>query len=263
MKILSWNVNGIRAVMKKGFFDFLNKENPDILCLQEIKIGNKMREKEGFNEDMFSGYKTFWNGAERPGYSGTAVLIKIHFLQKTGQSEDLSVCSGLGVEDYDIEGRTQIIEFNSFYLVNGYFPNANHELSRLDFKIGYNDLLLNTVKKLEKKKPVIITGDYNVAHKEIDLARPKENIGNPGFTFEERGWMTKFLNNGFIDTFRYLYPNKVEYSWWSYRAGARPKNIGWRIDYFCVSDKMLKLVKDSFILTNVKGSDHCPVGIEL
>lgn len=257
MKILSWNVNGIRAVLKKGFLDFLKNEKPDILCLQEIKIAEIARAKEDFD---FSGYREYWNSAQRPGYSGTAVLVK----------KDPTIAlpfarggdNGFGIKKFDNEGRVQTLEFENFYLVNGYFPNANHELSRLDFKIKFNEELLKHVKKLEKFKPVIIGGDFNVAHQEIDLARPKDNIGNPGFTYEERDWMTNFLKSGFTDTFRYFHPRKQEYSWWSYRFSARAKNIGWRIDYFCASKKLIKKIKRAFILNKVYGSDHCPVGIE-
>ena len=169
----------------------------------------------------------------------------------------------MGVEKFDKEGRTQTLEFDKFYLVNTYFPNANHELSRLKFKIDFNSALLKYLKKLEKLKPVIITGDFNVAHEEIDLARPKDNVGNPGFTDEERQWMTKFLENGFIDTFRHQHPENQEYTWWSYRFNARVKNIGWRIDYFCASAKFIKNIKNAHILNKVMGSDHCPIVIEL
>lgn len=258
MKILSWNINGIRAVIKKGFLDFLKIEKPDILCLQEIKICEKARQKENFTNDMFPGYKIFYNSAKRPGYSGTAVLIR-----EFKNLKAYKIKNGMGVDKFDDEGRTQIIEAKNFYLINNYFPNANHELSRLNYKLEFNNALLKKAKSLEKKLPVIITGDFNVAHMEIDLARPKENVGNPGFTFEERDWMTRFLEKGFIDTFRYKHPKKQEYSWWSYRAGARPKNIGWRIDYFCVSAKMINQIEKSFIQTNILGSDHCPVGIQL
>jgi len=268
MKILSWNVNGIRAVLKKGFLDFLEKEKPDILCLQEIKICEKAREKDGFREDMFPGYKVFWNSAERPGYSGTATLVasrkfKVLASQAYRSGESLKVNNGLDVFRFDVEGRTQIIEFEDFYLLNNYYPNANGELSRLPYKLAFNRELLEKVNKLKKKKPVIITGDYNVAHEEIDLARPRENIGSPGFTHEERRAMTEFLNAGFIDTYRYFHSNSREYTWWSYRAGARPKDIGWRIDYFCVSANMITQIQKAFILKKVMGSDHCPVGIEI
>jgi len=264
MEILSWNVNGLRAVVRKGFLDFLKRAKPDILCLQEIKISDVAREKEEFD---FSGFKEYWHPAERPGYSGTAILVK--------EGVTAEILPYLG---WDNEGRVQVLDCNSFYLANVYFPNANHELSRLDFKLKFNDKLLKYLKKLEdppagfpqrssgqagQGKPLIIAGDFNVAHEEIDLARPKDNIGNPGFTDEERAWMTEFLNSGFVDTFRYFHKNKVQYSWWSYRSSVRARNIGWRIDYFCVSAKIIKHIKKAFILEKIKGSDHCPVGVEV
>lgn len=253
MKIISWNVNGIRAVVKKGFLDFLKKIQPDILLLQEIKINDLARAKEKFD---FKNYLEFWHPAERPGYSGTATLVRKGL-------PDIRVKNGLGKTAFDREGRAQTIELEKFYLLNAYFPNANHELSRLGFKLDFNDHLLRYVKTLEKKKPVILGGDFNVAHEEIDLARPKDNVGNPGFTDEERGWMTKFLNSGLIDTYRYINKNKIQYSWWGYRFNLRARNIGWRIDYFCVSKKLERSVKDAFILDKIMGSDHCPVGVEI
>jgi exodeoxyribonuclease-3 len=247
MKLLSWNVNGIRAVLKKSFIDFLSAEKPDIIGLQEIKISSEARVKEELD---FSGYQEFWNSAKRPGYSGTAILVK----------NGIKVFNEIKFPS-DIEGRAQILEFDKFYYANIYFPNANHELSRLGFKLDFNCRLLRFLKSLEKNKPLIIAGDYNVAHEEIDLARPKENIGNAGFTPVERRWMSDFLASGFADTFRVLNPRKIQYSWWSFRAGARVRNIGWRIDYFCVSVKMIKKVKSSFILDKINGSDHAPIGI--
>lgn len=249
MKLISWNVNGIRAVIKKGFLDFLKKEKPDVLGLQEIKINDEARLKEGFD---FGDYEEYWNSAERPGYSGTVILVR----------------NGLSLEylkklDWDNEGRIQVLEFNKFYFINVYFPNANHELSRLNFKLDFNDKLLKYIKKLERKKPIVICGDFNVAHEEIDLARPKDNVGNPGFTNEERKWASKFIKEGFIDVFRKMHGNKIQYSWWSYKFNARIRNIGWRIDYFFVSDKIFKYVKKAYILDKIMGSDHCPVGIEL
>jgi exodeoxyribonuclease III len=253
MKIISWNVNGIRAVVKKGFSDFLTKVKPDILLLQEIKIDHVARAKVQFD---FKDYQEFWHPAERPGYSGTATLIR------QGLSV-IGVTNGLKPADYDREGRIQTIEMEKFYLVNAYFPNANHELSRLKFKLDFNDHLLKYLKTLGKNKPVILSGDFNVAHREIDLARPKDNVGNAGFTDEERAWMTDFLNSGFIDTYRQLNGNKVQYSWWGYRFNSRSRNVGWRIDYFCVSRKLSKSVKNAFIMNEIMGSDHCPVGIEI
>ncbi len=258
MKIYSWNVNGIRAAIRNGFLAFLVKEKPDILCLQEIKISEKDIIKQEFD---FKNYKEFWNPAERPGYSGTAVFVNPSLslpLVRGGNT-----VNGFGVKEFDVEGRAQTLEFKRFYLVNIYFPNANHELSRLDYKLHFNNALSKYLKKLQKIKPIIICGDFNVAHQEIDLANPKNNVGNSGFTYEEREWMDKFLKAGFVDAFRHLYPERVQYSWWSYRFSARARNIGWRIDYFCVSAKMLKYIKDSFILDKITGSDHCPVGIKL
>lgn len=255
MHILSWNVNGIRAVIKKGFLNFLKKEKPDILFLQETKIDDTARNKEKFN---FPDYEEFWNSAQRPGYSGTLTLIHNNLTSKIKNK-----INGIKIKKFDTEGRTQTLEFNKFYLINTYFPNANHELSRLSYKLEFDNELLKYVKKLERKKPVIIGGDFNVAHQEIDIARPKDNIGNAGFTYEERGWMDKFLSKALIDTFRYFNPNKIQYSWWSYRFDARSRNIGWRLDYFCVSKKIIKNVKKSYALDKIMGSDHCPIGIEI
>ncbi|MCB9802399.1 exodeoxyribonuclease III [Candidatus Nomurabacteria bacterium] len=261
LNIISWNVNGIRAVVKKGFRDFLSKYQPDILCLQEIKISEEALKKHSgkFSAEGgpasgwdFVAYQEFWNPATRPGYSGTACLVKNNL--PVERLPDLS---------WDDEGRILILDLGKYYLANIYFPNANNELSRMDFKMDFNDKLLKHLKKLETKKPVIVTGDFNVAHQEIDLARPKENIGSAGFTQEERDWMEKFLKAGFKDTFRELHPETIKYSWWSYRAGARSRNVGWRIDYFCVSNKALKNIKKAYILNEILGSDHCPVGIEL
>jgi exodeoxyribonuclease III len=249
MKLISWNVNGIRAVVKKGFVDFLKQEKPDILCLQEIKISATAREKEIFD---FQGYQEFWHSAIRPGYSGTMTLVK-DGIKVLSERKFLA----------DSEGRAQILEMENFFMVNVYFPNANHELSRLNFKLRFNNRLLKFLKKLEKEKPIVICGDYNVAHEPIDLFHPKENEGNPGYTPAERAWMTKFLQAGFIDTFREQNPKKVQYSWWSYRLSARSRNVGWRIDYFCVSEYFMKFISRSFILDQIIGSDHCPVGIIL
>lgn len=252
MRILSWNINGIRAAIKKGFIDYIKEEDFDIICLQEVKIADAMRIKEKIE---FEGFTEYWNSAERPGYSGTLALVR--------GEVDYPYTAGMGVAEYDIEGRTQVLELPDFYLVNCYFPNANNQLSRLDYKVGFDETLLKHLKKLEKKKPVVLCGDYNVAHQEIDLARPKPNVGKPGFTVEERSWMDKFIEKGFVDTFREKNSDKVQYSWWSYRANARANNVGWRIDYFCVSDSFKNKIKDAFILDQVMGSDHCPVGIEL
>ncbi|MCX6793181.1 MAG: exodeoxyribonuclease III [Candidatus Falkowbacteria bacterium] len=251
MKLISWNVNGIRACVRNGFTDFLHSYKPDIMGLQEIKIDDVSRAAHDFD---FRDYKEVWNPAKKPGYSGTATLSK---------EAPLSYKAGIGIEKFDNEGRIQTTEFKKFYFINAYFPNAQPELVRLDYKEAFNEAILKHVKKLEKKKPVIITGDFNVAMEEIDLARPKENIGSPGFSNEERYWGREFLKAGLVDTFRSLQPDTKQYSWWSYRAMARERNVGWRIDYFLVSAKIMGNVKQAFILDKVKGSDHCPVGIEI
>jgi exodeoxyribonuclease III len=259
MTIITWNVNGIRAVIKKGFGDFLEKEKPDVLCLQETKIGDSTREKEqqATNWD-FPDYEEYWNAAERPGYSGTAI-----FQMQNAKCKNQNVKNGMGIEKFDIEGRVQIAEFTDFFLVNAYFPNSNHELSRLEYKMEFNEAMLEYLIKLEKKKPFILCGDLNVAHNDIDLARPKENIGNAGFTYEERNWLDKMLKIGYIDVLRHFYPNKVQYTWWGYRFKSRERNIGWRIDYFICSPELIKKVKKIEILDRVMGSDHCPVKIVL
>jgi len=254
MKILSWNVNGIRAVTQKGFKDFLKKQKPDILCLQETKISGKDIEKNTFD---FLDYKEYWHPADRPGYSGTAVLIKKDLIKKC------SVKNGFGGKEFDREGRVQIVESEKFFLVNAYFPNAGEGLVRLGYKMKFDSALFGYLKKLEKKKSVVLCGDFNVAHQEIDLANPASNQGSAGFTPEERNWMSKFLKAGFIDTFRHFFPNKVQYSYWTYRFGARSRNVGWRLDYFCASEKIIKNIKKSYILDQIMGSDHCPVGIDL
>lgn len=250
---MSWNVNGIRAAVRNGFVDFLDKYQPDILGIQEIKITNEARLKEKFD---FRDYDEYWNPAVRPGYSGTAVLLK-KGIKPVGYFEKI------GVREFDVEGRVQTLEFEKFYFLNVYFPNATHELSRLGYKINFNKGVLQYVRRLEKKKPVVICGDFNVAHREIDLKNPEPNRGNAGFTDEERSGMDDFLSAGFIDTFRHFYPKKIQYSWWSYKFNARPRNIGWRIDYFLASAKLKNKLADAFILNEVKGSDHCPVGIKI
>lgn len=254
MKIISWNVNGIRAALKKGLTQFLRQYQPDILCLQEIKISDAARAQTEFD---FAGYTEYWHCAKRPGYSGTAILVR------EGLKSVKKVINGFGTDKFDDEGRVQIVELANFYLLNVYFPNANPELTRLGYKVDFDETLLKQVKKLEKNKPVIITGDFNVAHQPLDLARPQENEGNPGFTSEERAWMSKFLKAGFVDTFRELNGRKIQYSWWSFRANARARNVGWRIDYFCVSAKLKKQLKKAYILDKVTGSDHAPVGLEI
>lgn len=246
-------MNGIRACVKHGFVDFLQIEKPEILGLQEIKISHAAREKETFD---FAGFAEYWNPAQRPGYSGTAILVRDDINTKV-----IKCTNGWGEEEFDNEGRVVTLELPDFFVVNCYFPNANGELSRLGYKTRFNQSFLSYIKKLEKKKPVITCGDFNVAHEPIDLTNPKPNEGSAGYTAEERRWMTKFIDNGFVDTFRYFFPKEVKYSWWSYRFGARRRNIGWRIDYFLVSKKIIKNIKKALILNEIEGSDHCPVGI--
>ena len=256
LKLFSWNVNGIRAAVKSGFFEeFLAEVQPDVLGLQEIKISNSAREKAEFD---FKIYNEYWHPAQKPGYAGTAVFAKV---------EPLAIGKGFvapgKTNGNDEEGRVLTLEFEKFFFVNTYFPNARHDLSRLTLKEDFNDRWLRHVKQLEKIKPVVTCGDFNVAHREIDLARPKENEGEAGFTKEERLGADNFISAGFVDTFRALNPKKIQYSWWSYRGGARSRNVGWRIDYFMVSAKISKNVKKAFILDKISGSDHCPVGIEI
>ncbi len=249
MKLISWNVNGLRACLTKGFMDFFNQEQADIFCVQETKM------QEGQAEIITEGYEQYWNSAEKKGYSGTCIFTRI---------KPLSVQYGIGVEAHSHEGRTITLEFEDFYLVNCYTPNAQSELARLSYRMEWETDFRNYLVTLSKKKPVILCGDLNVAHQEIDLKNPKTNRGNPGFSDEEREKMTELLNSGFTDSFRYLYPDKTDaYSWWSYRARAREKNVGWRIDYFIVSDKIQNKIKDSVIYADVLGSDHCPVGLIL
>ena len=248
MKLISWNVNGIRACLNKGFLDFFNSENADIFCLQETKC------QEGQVELEIDGYTSYWNSAEKKGYSGTAVFTK---------NKPLKVTYGIGKEEHDKEGRIITLEFEKFYLVTNYTPNAKRELERLDYRMIWEDEIRKYLLKLNKTKPVIMCGDLNVAHEEIDLKNPKTNRGNAGFTDEERGKMTELLNAGFVDSFRYLYPEKQEYSWWSYMGHAREKNIGWRIDYFITSKDIEKNIKEAKIYTQILGSDHCPIGLEI
>ncbi len=247
MKILSFNVNGLRACVTKGFLDFLKEEDPDIICLQEIKM---LKEQANFD---LSPYFCYWNSAEKKGYSGTAIFSK---------SEPLSIKYGIDIEEHSTEGRIITAEYENFYLVCVYTPNAKAELARIDYRMQFEDDLRDYLNKLKETKPVILCGDLNVAHNPIDLKNPKQNIGNPGYSYEERGKMTELLESGFVDTFRHFYPEKEgAYSWWSYRGKARENNTGWRIDYFVVSEGFETQIKDSFILPDVMGSDHCPVGI--
>ena len=249
MKLVSWNVNGIRAVLTKGFEDFFKNVNADIFCIQETKC------QEGQVELEFEGYQSFWNSAEKKGYSGTAIFTKI---------KPLAVKFGIGTEEHDKEGRVITLEFKDFYMVNIYTPNSKRELERLDYRQIWEDEIRKYLLNLNKTKPVIMCGDLNVAHKEIDLKNPKTNTHNAGFTIEERNKMTELLNSGFIDTFRYLYPDKTDcYTWWSYMRKAREKNVGWRIDYFIVSDSIKDKIKEANIYQEIMGSDHCPIGLEI
>ena len=249
MKLISWNVNGLRACMNKGFQDFLANSEADIFCVQETKM------QKGQAEFDFSGYEEYWNSAEKKGYSGTAIFTKI---------KPLSVSYDIGIAEHDQEGRVITAEFDDFYLVNVYTPNSQRELARLDYRMQWEDAFRSYIKQLDEKKPVIICGDLNVAHKEIDLKNFKTNHKNAGFTDEERAKMTELLEAGFTDTFRYLYPDKEGiYTWWSYMFKAREKNAGWRIDYFVVSNRLADRISDSLIYTDIMGSDHCPVGLIL
>ncbi|MEY8283586.1 exodeoxyribonuclease III [Lachnospiraceae bacterium 50-23] len=249
MKFISWNVNGIRACVQKGFMDFFREADADIFCIQESKM------QKGQLELEFPGYCQYWNYAERKGYSGTAVFTK---------QEPLSAVFGIGVSEHDREGRVITLEYEEYYLVTVYTPNSQNELARLPYRMQWEVAFLAYLKKLEAKKPVIFCGDLNVAHREIDLKNPKTNRKNAGFTDEEREKFSQLLDAGFIDTFRYFYPDlEGVYSWWSYRFSARTKNAGWRIDYFCVSQSLKDRLKDAKILTDVMGSDHCPVELDL
>lgn len=248
-KFISWNVNGIRACIKKGFLDVLEGESPDYFAVQETKM------QEGQEEILTNGYHQYWNSAKRKGYSGTLVLSK---------EEAVSTSKGIGIEEHDEEGRVVTADFKDFYLVNVYVPNSKPELARLDYRQHWEDDFRDYVVKLNSEKPVIICGDLNVAHTEIDLKNPKTNRRNPGFTDEEREKFTELLEAGFTDTFRYKYPDKEgAYTWWSYRFNARKNNAGWRIDYFLVSNDVKDKIEDAKILSDVYGSDHCPVVLEL
>lgn len=249
MKLISWNVNGIRACVGKGFIEFFKEVDADIFCIQESKM------QAGQLELDLPGYYQYWNYAEKKGYSGTAIFTK---------KEPLSVSNGIGVEEHDKEGRVITLEFEDFYMVTVYTPNSQNELARLDYRMTWEDAFLAYLKKLEEKHPVIVCGDLNVAHKEIDLKNPKTNRKNAGFTDEEREKFGIMLENGLIDTFRHFYPDQEGiYSWWSYRFQARTKNAGWRIDYFLVSDCLKDKLQDAKILTEVMGSDHCPVELDI
>lgn len=249
MKFISWNVNGLRACVGKGFLDFFKEADADIFCLQETKL------QEGQIDLELPGYHQYWNYAEKKGYSGTAIFTK---------TKPLSVAYGIGVEEHDHEGRVITLEYPDFYFITVYTPNSQNELTRLDYRMKWEEDFLSYLKKLEENKPVIFCGDLNVAHNEIDLKNPKSNRKNAGFTDEERGRFTALMQAGFIDTFRYFYPDQEGiYSWWSYRFSARAKNAGWRIDYFIVSESLKDRLEDAAIYTEVMGSDHCPVGLFL
>lgn len=246
-KLISWNVNGLRACMQKGFTDFFKAADADIFCLQETKL------QEGQIDLELSGYYQYWNYAEKKGYSGTAIFTK---------KEPISVSYGIGIEEHDLEGRVITLEFQNYYMITVYTPNSQDELKRLTYRMKWEDDFLAYLKKLEENKPVIICGDMNVAHKEIDLKNPKTNRKNAGFTDEERNKFSSLLEAGFTDTFRYFYPDlEGVYSWWSYRFKAREKNAGWRIDYFLTSKSLNDSLKDALIYKDIFGSDHCPVGL--
>ena len=249
MKLVSWNVNGLRACLKKGFIDSFTGINADVFCLQETKM------EKGQAEIDLEGYLEYWSSAEKKGYSGTVVFTKL---------SPLSVSYGMGIEEHDREGRMITLEFDGYYLVNVYVPNSQRELLRLDYRMRWQDDFRSYVCALDAVKPVIVCGDLNCAHKEIDIKHPKSNERNAGFTWEERGKMTELLDAGFTDFFRYLNPDKRDaYTWWSYMRGVRERNVGWRIDYFLGSDRLTDKVSDAFILPEIYGSDHCPVGIIL
>lgn len=249
MKFISWNVNGLRACMTKGFEKFFEQADADFVCLQEIKLS------EGQIDFQKEGYVSFWNYAEKKGYSGTAIFAK---------KEPLTVSYGIGIDEHDHEGRVITLEYDNFYLVTVYTPNSQNELARLDYRMVWEDDFREYLMKLSAKKSVIVCGDLNVAHEEIDLKNPKTNRMNAGFTDQEREKMTSLLNAGFIDTFRHFYPDKKDiYSWWSYRFKAREKNAGWRIDYFLVSKDLEKCLEDAKIHADVLGSDHCPVELDI
>ncbi len=249
MKLISWNVNGIRACVQKGFLDFFKEVDADMFCIQESKV------QEGQIDLDLDGYHQYWNYAEKKGYSGTAIFTRV---------EPMNVSYGIGIEEHDNEGRVITLEFENFYLVTVYTPNSKSELERLDYRMVWEDEFRKYLKNLDKNKPVIVCGDLNVAHKEIDLKNPKNNRRNAGFTDEERSKFTKLLDSGFIDTFRNFYPDlEGTYSWWSYRFKAREKNAGWRIDYFCTSERLKDNLVSAKIHAAVLGSDHCPVEVQI
>ena len=248
MKLVSWNVAGFRACLKKGFEDFFNEINADIFCLQEVKA-----EKEQIPFDPKDHYCYIYP-AEKKGYSGTLIYTK---------QKPISVKYGLGIDEHDHEGRIITLEFEKFYLINQYVPNVKRDLSRLEYRMTWEEDIKKYIKKLEENKPVVICGDFNVAHNEIDIKNAKANIGNAGFTYEERDKFTKLLESGLIDTYRYYNPEKEEYTWWSYMGNARKNNVGWRIDYFLASKEIIDKISNPIIYKDILGSDHCPVGIDL
>ena len=249
MKLISWNVNGLRACVQKGFLDIFKELDADMFCIQESKL------QEGQISLELEGYHQYWNYAIKKGYSGTAIFTR---------REPMSVAYGIGIEEHNQEGRVITLEFAEFYLVTVYTPNSQSELARLDYRMRWEDAFLSYLKGLEEKKPIVFCGDLNVAHKEIDLKNPKTNRKNAGFTDEERGKFSTLLGQGFIDTYRYFYPDQEGiYSWWSYRFQARKKNAGWRIDYFCVSESLKEKLVDAKIHTEIMGSDHCPVELDI
>ncbi len=249
MKLISWNVNGLRACVQKGFLEYFKEVDADMFCVQETKL------QEGQIQLDLEGYEQYWNYAVKKGYSGTAIFTK---------KKPLSVRYGVGIAEHELEGRVITLEFDTFYLVDVYTPNSKQALERLDYRMVWEDVFRDYLKELDAVKPVILCGDLNVAHKEIDLKNPKTNKRNAGFTDEERGKMTELLESGFIDTFRYFYPDQKDaYSWWSYMGRAREKNTGWRIDYFVVSERLKDKLKDAQIHSDILGSDHCPVVLEI
>ena len=253
MKLISWNVNGLRAVVKKGFQDFFKNVDADIFCIQETKMQEEQLDM--ITRSIFDGYNIYFNSAIKKGYSGTAIFTKL---------KPISVNYGIDISEHDTEGRVITLEFDKFYLVNCYTPNVKRDLSRLDYRMKWEDDFRKYLLNFNNKKPVILCGDLNVAHNEIDIKNAKSNIGNAGFTNEERGKMTELLDSGFVDSFRYMYPDTTDmYTWWSYMRGAREKNIGWRIDYFITSRSLKDEIKDAKIHNNVYGSDHCPVEIDI
>ena len=249
MKLISWNVNGLRACLSKGFEDFFHSTDADIFCVQETKMRPEQAEFE------LAGYEKYWNSAVKKGYSGTAVFTRL---------KPVSVAYGMNIEEHDQEGRMITLEFEEFFLVNVYTPNSKRELLRLDYRMVWEDAFKAYLLDLNNKKPVIVCGDINVAHQEIDIKKPASNRRNAGFTDEERSKMTVLLEAGFTDTFRYVYPDKTDaYTWWSYMMNARARNIGWRIDYFLVSSQLKETIKDAVIYSDITGSDHCPIGLEI